>query len=70
MASHRVGRIEEFTVRGEDWQVYLERLEQYLLANDVKATEAEGCSREVAVFLTVIGSQPYKLLRSLRLRSQ
>ena len=64
MASHGVDSegIEEFTGRGEDWPAYLELLEQYLLA---KAMEAEGDLRKVAVFLTVISSQTYNLLRSL-----
>ena len=64
-ATHRVGRIKEFTRRAEDWPAYLHRLEQCLFENEMKATEAEGDSRKAAVVFTVIGSQTYKLLRRL-----
>ena len=53
------GKIEHFQI-GEDWESYEERLQQYFKANGI--TDAE---KQVAVFLTVIGSHLYKLLRNL-----
>lgn len=43
----------------EDWATYVERVEQYCLANDI------GNERKVAVLLSVMGAKTYNLLRSL-----
>lgn len=43
----------------EDWTTYVERVEQYCLANKVKD------ERKVAVLLSVMGAKTYNLLRSL-----
>ena len=44
----------------EEWKQYVERLEQYLIANGV-----EDAGKKRAVFLSTIGPQAYKLLSSL-----
>ena len=55
----QIGKIEHFQI-GEDWESYEERLQQYFKASRITNEE-----KQVAVFLTVIGSQLYKLLRNL-----
>ena len=55
----QIGKIEHFQI-GEDWEFYEERLQQYFKANGITNEE-----KQVAVFLTVIGSHLYKLLRNL-----
>lgn len=54
------GNISEFDSRGEDWHLYVERLEQFFVANEVKDKD-----RQRAIFLTVCGQRTYTLLRSL-----
>ena len=44
----------------EDWAPYVERMDQYFLANDV--TEA---AKKRAIFLSVVGDKTYKLIRDL-----
>lgn len=58
-----LGRIDDFDSDKEDWTSYLERLEQYFLANDLEGEEVE--KKRTAVFLTLIGRKTYHLLRSL-----
>ena len=58
MATH--GKIGEFDPTQESWDMYIERLELYFVANGV--TEAE---RKRAVLLTVSGPSTYKLIRNL-----
>ena len=56
-----MGQMEPYDLdKGEEWANYVERLQQFFIAN--KITEAE---RKVAVLLTVIGSKTYSLLRNL-----
>lgn len=54
-----VGKISEFVEGKEDFQCYIERVEQYFVANGVKD------EKQVAVFLSLIGPQAYALLRNL-----
>lgn len=53
------GRIEEFSPESETISSYLERTELYLVANDVVS------DKRVAVFLSVLGSRHYSLLRGV-----
>ena len=56
-----MGQMEPYDIGGcEEWATYIERLEQYFVAN--KVTEGQ---RKKAVLLTVIGSKAYGLLRNL-----
>ena len=59
MAFLPVGRVEEFKESQEDFGNYIERLEQWMLANDIE----DG--KKVCVFLSVIGPETYKLLKNL-----
>ena len=54
-----IGQIGEFNVDNEAVTAYLERLGLFLAANQVED------ERKVAVFLSVVGSRTYGLLRSL-----
>ena len=58
MASY--GKLEEFDSEKEEWQLYMERLDQYFLANGI--TDA---AKQKAIFLSVCGSKTYSLLRGL-----
>ncbi|GAA6111769.1 uncharacterized protein K02A2.6-like [Tachysurus ichikawai] len=51
-----VGRVDEYNDAKEDFESYLERLEQWMLANEI----VESC-----VFLSVIGADANKLLKNL-----
>ena len=53
------GRIKEFHPEEETIESYLKRIELFFTANEI-ATE-----KEVAVFLSVVGSKTYAILRSL-----
>ena len=58
-----LGRSDQFDSNKDYWPEYKERLDQYFKANGLNGEEdAEG---KVAVFLTLIGGQTYKLLGSL-----
>lgn len=54
-----IGQMDAFESTVEDWATYVERVEQYCLANDI------GNERKVAVLLSVMGAKTYNLLRSL-----
>ena len=45
---------------GDDWPTYVERLEKYLLANNVTKE-----NKKVAVMVTVMGAKAYSRLRNL-----
>ena len=61
MATNLMGQMEPYELdRGEVWATYIERLEQFFVAN--KITEGQ---RKKAVLLTVIGLKAYGLLRNL-----
>ena len=55
------GQVGAFREGQEEWKHwYVERLEQYLIANEV-----ENVEKKCAIFLSTIGPQAYKLLSSL-----
>ena len=54
------GQVGAFREGQEEWKQYVERLEQYLIANEV-----ENADKKRAIFLSTIGPQAYKLLSSL-----
>ena len=47
MATAQIGHIEPFEVGSDDWELYAERLEQFLLANGI-----DDDKRKVAVLVT------------------
>ncbi|KAJ8931364.1 hypothetical protein NQ314_015731 [Rhamnusium bicolor] len=58
ITSSNIGKVPEYNST-EDFSLYLERLEQYFIANFIDE------DRKVAVLLTVIGSHTYRILRDL-----
>ena len=54
------GQVGAFKEGQEEWKQYVERLEQYLIANRV-----ENADKKRAIFLSTIDPQAYKLLSSL-----
>ena len=58
MATH--GSIGEFKNAQEDWQSYIERLQQCFVANDVKTAE-----KQRAILLSAVGGPTYQLIRNL-----
>ncbi|XP_063892717.1 uncharacterized protein LOC135117411 [Helicoverpa armigera] len=54
-----IGKIGEFNVHNDDWKLYIERLEQYFLVNDIKA------ELHVPTLITVMGAESYELLVNL-----
>ena len=55
-----LGTIEFFNPSSEDWNAYCERLDQYVIANEIKEEK-----KIVATFLTSVGSKTYNVLRDL-----
>ena len=60
MAVFTFGAIGEFDSSVDDWNSYTERLEQYLMANEVGSPE-----KKRAVLLSSVGASTYKLIRNL-----
>ena len=58
MVTH--GSIGEFQHTQEPWQSYVERLQQYFVANDVDAAE-----KQRAILLSIVGGKTYQLIRNL-----
>ncbi|XP_056138804.1 uncharacterized protein K02A2.6-like [Lampris incognitus] len=54
-----IGGMEPFEESGEQWATYIERFENYILANEIRD------AKKVPVLLSVIGPKTYGLLRSL-----
>ena len=54
-----IGKIEAFDETNDDWNAYVERLEQYFIANEIKD------NKQVAVMLSLMGNKTYGLLRNL-----
>lgn len=54
-----IGKLEDFEETHDDWKAYIERVEQYFLANGV------ADDKKLAVLLTVIGGKTYSLLQTL-----
>lgn len=68
------GNIEKFSGRGEDFEMYLERLDFYFTANDLAEITPTGdnaaavttrLEKRKSILLSVIGADTYGLLRSL-----
>ena len=55
-----VGHIGPFNPDLEDWSMYAERIDFYFQANDIA-----GAEKKRATFLSLIGPETYKTLRSL-----
>lgn len=53
-----LGFLNEFSM-GDDWNIWYERFEQFVDTNDV------GETKKVGLFLTLLGNDGYKLIRSL-----
>jgi hypothetical protein len=60
------GRVpfEEFNPQDGDIECYLERLEQYFIANDIK-NESENEPKRKAILLSSVGSETYRTLKDL-----
>ena len=54
-----IGKIEAFDETNDDWNAYVERVEHYFIANEIKE------EKQVAVMLSLIGNKTYGLLRNL-----
>ncbi|XP_037294989.1 uncharacterized protein LOC119189450 isoform X2 [Manduca sexta] len=54
-----IGKIGEFKVSTDDWGLYVERVEQYFLANNIKN------ELQVSTLITVMGAECYELLVNL-----
>ena len=54
-----IGKIEAFDETSDNWNAYVERVEQYFIANDIKE------NKQVAVMLCLMGNKTYGLLRNL-----
>ena len=54
------GTLSVYDSTAEPWTIYVERLNQYFIANDV-----EDSSKKRAILLAVCGSKTFQLIRSL-----
>ena len=57
-----LGSVEKFNMHEDNWLEYVERVQQFFVANDITTDE-----KKRGVLLTVIGSETYSLLRNLLL---
>ncbi|XP_051515496.1 uncharacterized protein zgc:165409 isoform X2 [Myxocyprinus asiaticus] len=55
----QIGRLDEYKPENECWSAYIERVELYIIANDVDDT------KQVATLLSAMGASTYGLLRNL-----
>ena len=60
MASSNIGQVEPFVVGKHDWTLYVQRVQEYLVANRISTEE-----KKRAVLVTLMGSEAYELLASL-----
>lgn len=60
MATALLGKIDQYYADREEWPQYMERLEQFFEANEI--TGEANATKHRAMFLSVIGYEPYKLL--------
>ena len=54
-----IGRLDELCVREENFDCYIECMEQYFIANNILKT------KKIAAFLSAMGTKAYKLLQNL-----
>ena len=54
-----IGKIESFDDTKENWETYVERIEQFFLANDIND------DHKVPTLLSLIGGKTYTLLRDI-----
>ena len=55
----KIGNINEFQPESDDWDMYIERLQMFFIANGIKD------NNKVPVLITVMGQKAYKKLRTL-----
>ena len=60
MTTTLIGSVERFDINSDNWLEYVERVEQYFIANEIEAE-----AKKKGILLTVIGGEAYTLLRSL-----
>ena len=58
-ATMPIGKIDAFDEANDDWNAYVERMEQYFIANEIDK------DKQVAVMLSLMGNKTYGLLRNL-----
>ena len=59
MATHH-GTITEFSGNSDDWEAYIEQLENYFVANDI-----DSAAKKRAILLSSCGTAAYKTIRSI-----
>ena len=57
MATAQIGHIEPFEIGSDDWELYAEQLEKFLLTNGI-----DDDNRKFAVLVTVTGQKAYTVL--------
>ena len=55
-----LGRIDSFDLKTDSITEYIEKVEQYFIANDITNEK-----KQTAIFLTITGNEMYGLLRNL-----
>lgn len=56
------GSLREFN-EGEDWEDYIDRFDQYCIANDIR--DSDSVEKKKALLLSVIGNHSYSILKAL-----
>ncbi|CAG4990282.1 unnamed protein product [Colias eurytheme] len=54
-----IGKITEFNIHQDDWNLYVERLEQYFIVNKISE------DLQVPTLITIMGTESYELLVNL-----
>eukprot|EP00118_Oscarella_pearsei_P019663 m.210274 g.210274 ORF g.210274 m.210274 type:complete len:293 (+) comp39743_c0_seq9:980-1858(+) len=60
-----IGTMEPFDAKSDEWTAYVERLDEFFLANGLDGPDPRAARRRVAVFSSFIGSETYRLLKRL-----
>ena len=60
MATTQIGHIKPFEIESDDWELYIECLDQFMLTNGIGDE-----IRKVMIFITIIGQKMYALLQNL-----
>ena len=60
-----IGTVGEFDDKSDSWSNYIDRLEQFYVANDINAPQAGQADKRKAILLSCVGAKTYSLLCNL-----
>ena len=61
----KVGRLDQFNLQVDEWELYIERFEIFGTANDIKAPAQGESDARIPALLSLVGADTYKRIRAL-----